>query len=107
MAQVATKIAQNFDDTKYRRLRVTNPRFGDSVWKHAPARELLELTGWVVDPADADHILLPPECGAGTLIDLIRSHPCVPRAVACTPGPALPRPSRRAPSRSLAPAVVH
>lgn len=35
------------------------------------------MTGWAVDDADADHILLPPDHSPDELLSLIRSHPYV------------------------------
>jgi|OM-RGC.v1.033814246 PUB domain. len=76
-------VVQHPGAQKYRRLRLSKPKFQEVIWSVPAAREVLKTAGWRTDLRDG-YIVLPPDVGADGLLARVRA--------ALRPIPPLPSP---------------
>jgi hypothetical protein len=71
LQRYAANVNKDVTNPKYRKIKLTNTKFADTLWRHEAARTLLARHGWSQDIKEG-FIVLPLEVGVGPLVAVLQ-----------------------------------
>ena len=70
LRKIYDNIIQHPNDDKYRQVRLTNKRFSSEVWQYPAGKELMKMSGWVVE---GDYVRLRDDSCIQSMSQLLES----------------------------------
>ena len=71
LRQIFSNISRYPDVDKYRQIKVANKKFNNTVWRYPAGKELMRMSGWVVD---GEHVTLKDDSYIRTVTGLLTSY---------------------------------